>query len=110
VTEPDTGAVGVQEGADEELGRTWADISGMAGITYRQCDHWVRLGLLHPEGGNGPGDPRQWPEAEVEIARRMGRLTAARLPPELCAQFARNSWPSGEIAAGITLTVTEEPS
>jgi hypothetical protein len=80
------------------------------GITYRQLDHWVRGGYLQP-GRNwaghakGPGSPRMWPPGELEIARRMGRLTAAGLPPALAARFARELWPGGEIAPGIWIEV-----
>ena len=81
------------------------------GITYRQLDHWSRLGYLEPERewrgrARGPGSMRQWPPGELEIARRMGRLTAAGIPPSLAASFARDSWPRGEIAPGIWIEVT----
>ena len=78
-----------------------------AGITYKQLDHWTRLGHLHPVGGSGTGNSRAWTDDEVEIARRMGRLTAAGLPLGWSAQFARNGWPAGELAPGILVSVTE---
>lgn len=81
------------------------------GITYRQLDHWARCGYLRPDrrwAGKtlGAGSPRVWPAEELEVARRMGRLTAAGLPAKLAASFARDSWPRGEIAPGIFIEVT----
>lgn len=80
------------------------------GITYRQLDYWVRKGYLRPEGEASPGTgiARQWPAAELDIARRMGRLVAAGFPPERAAAFARNDWPRGEIAPGIMVEVTAD--
>jgi hypothetical protein len=76
------------------------------GITYRQLDMWARNGYLHPQVYGGSGTARGWPAAEAEIARRMGRLTAAGLTVERAAAFAREDWPRSEIAPGITLEVT----
>jgi hypothetical protein len=88
-----------------------ADVLRIAGITYRQCDGWIRAGHLKPwrlwrRNACGSGSPRIWPPEEVEIATRMGRLTAAGIPPSLAASFARTGWPRGEIAPGIVLEVT----
>jgi hypothetical protein len=91
--------------AEEAWGAGSTHVTKCAGITYRKLDYWVRLGHLQPGGGVGTGNDRWWPPAEIEIARRMGRLTAAGLPLELAASFAREGWPSGEIAPGITLEV-----
>ena len=76
------------------------------GITYRQLDHWAIYGYLHPQIYGGSGTARWWPAAEVEIARRMGRLAAAGLTVKRAAAFARDDWPRGEIAPGITLEAT----
>lgn len=76
------------------------------GITYRQLDHWQRKGYLRPVNGfSGSGRDREWPLAEVEIARRMGRLVAAGLSVEQAARFARDTWPRGEIAPGVVVEV-----
>lgn len=81
------------------------------GITYRQLDYWVLQGHLRPlDPQPGTGNAREWPETELEIARRMGRLTAAGLPLSFAAVMARDTWPSGRLAPGITVTVTEEMS
>src|ERR1039457_2116003 len=76
------------------------------GITYRQLDHWAIYGYLHPQIYGGSGTARWWPAAEVEIARRMGRLAAAGLTVKRAAAFARGDWPRAEIAPGITLEAT----
>jgi hypothetical protein len=82
----------------------------LAGITYKQLDWWATRGYLKPDRqrpGALPtsGNPRSWPPEELEIATRMGRLTAAGIPPPLAASFARTGWPRGEIAPGIVLEV-----
>ena len=81
-----------------------ATVQEQAGITYRQLDYWVRLEFLRPEIHQGRD--RWWPPREVEIATRMGRLVAAGLSVERAAVFARDDWPRGEIAPGITLEAT----
>jgi hypothetical protein len=91
--------------AEETWGPTSAHVTRYAGITYRRLDYWVRLGHLRPGGGTGTGDERSWPAAEIEIAARMGRLTAAGFELEAAARFARDLWPAAEIAPGITLEV-----
>jgi len=85
---------------------TTAEVAALADATYRQIDFWVRLGHLHPEHEGGEGNPRRWPPGEAEIARRMARLVAAGLPLAWSAQFARVTWPAGEIADGIEVRVT----
>lgn len=85
----------------------------LAGITYKQLDWWATCKYLKPDRqrpGALPtsGNPRSWTPEELEIARRMGLLTAAKIPPSLAATFARNNWPRGEIAPGIVLEVTRD--
>lgn len=81
------------------------EVVAEAGITYRQLDYWVRLGHLKPDGSVHHGQ-REWSEAELEIAGRMGRLTAAGLPLAFAAAMARGAWPVGELAPGVTVTVS----
>ena len=78
------------------------------GVTYRQLDHWCRLGYLHPEFSGGSGRNREWPAAELEVARRMGQLTAAGIAVAVAHDYARNRWPDGEIAPGIWLSAFGE--
>ena len=97
-----------QEEEDRPLGS--ADVIGQAGITYRQLDNWTGLGHLHPEGGNGSGSSRTWPPGELEIARRMGILTAAGISLDLSAAFARDGWPDADLAPGVRLLISPGPA
>ena len=84
------------------------DTLAAMGISYRQLDYWTRLGHLRPDAARpGSGNARYWPETEIEIARRMGRLAAAGLPLGFAAQMARETWPAADLAPGITVTVTD---
>ena len=80
--------------------------AAQAGVTYRRLHHWAQRGWLQAAGERGSGHGLWWPAGEVEIARRMGRLTAAGIPPARAAQFARRQWPEGEIAPGIKVVAT----
>jgi hypothetical protein len=67
------------------------------GITYRQLDHWSRMGYLRPVRldrgkGEGSGSPRTWPPGELQIARLMGRLTAASAAETAYEQAVRQRW------------------
>ena len=83
------------------------------GITYRQLDHWSRMGYLRPVRldrgrGGGTGSPRVWPPGELQVARLMGRLTAASIQPSLAAVVARK-WPDAEeIAPGVFIQIKQE--
>jgi hypothetical protein len=55
------------------------------GITYRMLDYWARQGWLHPES-RGSGYPRAWPQAELDIARRMGALVRSGLTVAAAAE------------------------
>lgn len=89
---------------------TSADITFEAGITYRQCDFWIRAGYLRPgrlrqRERHGSGSPRSWTKDELEVARRMGRLTRAGIPASLAASVARSGKDRAEIAPGIWIEV-----
>jgi len=89
---------------------TTADIMFEAGITYRQCDFWVRAGYLNPgrqwQGAKrGSGSPRVWPKDELGVAQLMGRLTRAGIPAALAAAIARSGEARYEIAPGIWIEV-----
>lgn len=78
------------------------------GITYRQFSYWTQTGYLRPVNPDpGSGRLLEWPPAELEIARRMGRLTAAGLTVAFAASMARDSWPTAALAPGITVTVSD---
>ena len=95
-------------GTEAEVVTGGEELAASLGITYRKLDYWTRLNHIRPvDAEPGTGVPREWPPAELEIARRMGRLTDAGIAVEVAAPFARDSWPRGEIAPGIALVITE---
>lgn len=61
-----------------------------SGLTYRQLDHWTRLGLLQPErASSGTGHARHWPEEEVQVARVFAALNRnAGMGPDKLADVA----------------------
>lgn len=79
-------------------------ISATTGATYRQLDHWARVGWLRPLCGSpGSGSRREWPAGEIEVARVMARLVnGAGLPPALAVRVARGDT---EIAPGVWVLV-----
>ena len=81
------------------LGTFWTERE--LGITYRQLDYWVRLGLLRPLHTGGTGNAREWTRAELEVARLMGRLVAAGVKPALAEQLARSR--RCEVTSGLWL-------
>lgn len=90
---------------------TSADIMHAAGITYRRLDLWERAGYLRAARTRRgqqrrPGLRRSWPQRELEVARRMGRLTRAGIPAPLAAAIARSGETRHEIAPGIFIEVT----
>lgn len=48
-------------------------VAEMAGITYRQLDHWVRVGIIGVERVRyvGSGQPRRWTLEEVYRLKAM---------------------------------------
>jgi hypothetical protein len=94
--------------APEDGYLTTVEVAHQSGATYRQIDYWTRSGLLRPVHQGGTGPARFWPPEEAEIAQRTARLVTAGLPLAWSAHFARNHWPAGELAPGITVSVTGE--
>jgi hypothetical protein len=79
------------------------DLCEMAGITLRQADHWTRKGwIVADNAGCGTGHWRQWGADEVEIARIMGRMTAAGVSANRAAAAARND---GRLAPGVRIVL-----
>lgn len=81
---------------------TTPEVAARIGATYRQLDHWCRIGLLDVKT-LGSGDRRRWPLAELLVAHAMARLVRAGLKPAAAARVARG----GELAPGITVTVVD---
>jgi DNA-binding transcriptional MerR regulator len=74
------------------------------GISYRQLDNWVRLGLLRPLHVGGSGVNREWTRAELEVARLMGHLVRAGMRPALAERLARSR--RCDLSPGISIEVT----
>lgn len=105
VTDLDGEPVEVLMGADV------AYITEYTGLTYRRLDYAVRHGLLKPgrvkrkKGSGGSGAPRIWPAAELEVARTMGRLTAAGLTLDAAHRIARSGESRCEIGPDVWIEV-----
>lgn len=69
----------------------------MSEPTYRQLDYWVRRGYLHPVGGVGHGNPRDWPLSELRVARAMAVLTEAGLTVKAAHDIARSRAAANEL-------------
>lgn len=82
-------------------------VAEKAEISFRRLDWWVRRGYLKPEGGNGTGDPRSWPPAEVEVACKMGRLVHVGLSVESAARAARQDGPEIDLGRGVRLVIAD---
>jgi DNA-binding transcriptional MerR regulator len=66
-----------------------AEACHRSGASYRQLDYWTRQGHLHPVGGVGSGQGRDWSRSEVEVAERMVPLVEAGFSPKLAERIAR---------------------
>jgi hypothetical protein len=73
-------------------------------LTYRQLDHWTRLGHLHTIGGQRPGSghDRRWADGEAGIFATIGRLLAAGLTLDAAIQAARGQT---HLAPGVTVLI-----
>ncbi len=82
--------------------------AGVEGVpaTYRQIDHWVRAGYLHPQHSRGTGNPREWTREEMRVLRVMARLVKAGLQPAAAAKAARSGALITELAPGVRLAVS----
>lgn len=47
------------------------DVAAKVGITYRQLDYWVRLGIIDGQGAVGSGTPRVWTPEQVKRVREI---------------------------------------
>jgi predicted site-specific integrase-resolvase len=71
-----TGPLGTQAAAD------------LAGVTYRQVDHWCRAGYVRAPA-DGSGTVRAIPAGEVEVLLMMARMVNAGLNRTVAARLAR---------------------
>lgn len=81
--------------------------AGADGPTYRQLDHWTRLGLLRTEHDvPGSGHPREWQRSELRVSRLMVRLLNAGLDLRRAHDVARSTEPAaGTPVGGVQLEI-----
>lgn len=63
------------------MGLSAARVGELAGVTYRQVDHWVRQGYVVPsvQAAVGRGARRLFGPADVVLVAALGRFGRARL-------------------------------
>jgi DNA-binding transcriptional MerR regulator len=80
-------------------------------LSYRQMDHWTRLGLLHPQNpAPGSGHRRIWPEDELRVARVIAALRVAGVELPTAHRIARQLEQGGgrtELAPGLVLSLAD---
>lgn len=53
------------------------ELCEITGVTYRQLDYWVRLGVVRPAlPANGSGSQRKFSGPQVPVMRCLGQLAA----------------------------------
>lgn len=86
-----------------------ADLCAATGLTYRQVDTWVRLGLIHArQDFRGTGNPRHFDEDEAAVITLAARLVAAGMNPRPAIGHARRIATHGhtDLGAGLRITTT----
>lgn len=82
-----------------------------AKISRRQLDHWISRGFIKPvsHSGRGFGGVQyDWSMAEANVAKKMGELTSAGIPPAIAAKVARGDRKAIERLLGaLAVCVTE---
>ena len=72
------------------MGMSSQEAMNQAGITWRQLDHWTRLGLVRTEERiKASGYRRTYVMPEVHIMWVMGRLVRNGFDPSRAAKIAR---------------------
>ena len=78
------------------------------GLPYARIDRWARAKHLHPQHDGGTGNPRTWPQRELEVAAIMWALVEGGLAAGVAAIMARGAVDTRQpvrLARGITLHV-----
>ncbi len=60
----------------------------LSGISYRQLDYMVRVGVVRPLGGNGSGSARRFTDHQVRVLGVLRRLRLVGLGMERLAPIA----------------------
>lgn len=89
---------------------TGPDLAAVAGITYRQLDHWCRTGYLHPlESTPGSGKVRAFPPSDVALASLVKRLLDAGMLPRQAFDLAHELLEHGGAEfAGIRIDLPQD--
>lgn len=74
-------SVGTQADADVDAKLSTGEVAKLAGVSFRQLDHWERNGVFGPPSGTGSGVYRRWDPEVVPVVRLLGRLSAAMSQP-----------------------------
>ena len=74
---------------DETITTAWDRVRELGTVTYRQLDHWTRLGYVHTQHGQGSGYARTISDDELNIVAWMGHLTAQGFTPARAATLGR---------------------
>lgn len=65
------------------------ELAAATGLTYRQVDHWTRLGVLQPDvPAEGSGSAREWSDHEARIATVLCRLRDFGAPTHVLGEVA----------------------
>ena len=58
-----------------------SEVTRLAGITYRQLDHWANIGLLPPSvrDTDGSGHPRLYSDGDIQRLKEIKRCREAGL-------------------------------
>ena len=89
------------------------EVAERAGVTYRQIDHWARIGLITPTiEADGPGSRRRWERAHVaqiavigRVSRQLSTGAGAGAPHDILVAAAEH-WADGRVELGEGVAVT----
>lgn len=98
-----------------EAGYPTARVAELSGLTYRQIDHYVRIGLLTPSGrsARGSGSYRIWTEADLSRAMLVAALRALGATTMVLALVLKQlpadpeSWPAWLFMAKAATTLDD---
>lgn len=86
--------------ADEPAGIVAADAHGLAGISYRQLDHWARQGWVTPsvDPGEGRSGRRRYSPDDVVRLDLLRHLAVSKVNPAVAGPLvARCEVPDGDV-------------
>lgn len=105
----DRARAGTLPAAESYSGPTLPNLAAL-GLTYRKLDYWTSIGHIRADETHpGSGARRTWPEHELRVATRIGRLTDAGIRLDRAAHLARCPGTDLELAPGITVRVDDLP-